>query len=140
MSLAADDPRAIGGLGEALTAVAGGVVTPEAKAVFVRLAQVEPRDPRPPTIWAGPISRPASIRPALDRWRGLLAETPADAPWRPRVVEAIRAAATELRLDPDQVLAQVPAPPAAGTRRPHRSRAPPTSPGRPRCRPTIGWR
>ena len=113
LSLAADDPRAIGGLGEALTAAADGVVTPEAKAEFVRLAQVEPRDPRAAYYLGWADSQAGENQAALDKWRGLLAETPADAPWRPRVVEAIRAAATELRLDPDQVLAQVPAPPPA---------------------------
>ena len=42
----------------------------------------------------------------------LLGESPADAPWRPQVAEAIQAAAKELKLDPATVLAQVPTPPA----------------------------
>jgi cytochrome c-type biogenesis protein CcmH len=49
---------------------------------------------------------------ALDRWRKLLGESRADAPWRPQVTEAIQAAAKELKLDPATVLAQIPAPPA----------------------------
>lgn len=112
LTLAANDPRAIGGLGEALTDVAGGVVTPEAKSLFTRLGEVEPRDPRTEFYLGWADSQAGDNKAALERWKTLLAATPADAPWRPRVVEAIQAAATELQLDPAAILAQVPTPPA----------------------------
>jgi cytochrome c-type biogenesis protein CcmH len=111
--LATDDPRVVGGLGEALTAAAGGVVTPEAEGLFDRLAGIEPRDPRA-AFYLGWASYQAGYhQAALEGWRRLLAATPADAPWRPRVVEAVRAAAQQLGLDAEAVLAQIRAPPAA---------------------------
>jgi cytochrome c-type biogenesis protein CcmH len=113
LALAANDPRAVGGLGEGLTDVAGGIVTPEASALFRRLGEIEPRDPRPDFYLGWADSQAGDHNAALERWRRLLAATPADAPWRPNVVEAIRTAAAELRLDPAAVLAQISTPPAA---------------------------
>lgn len=112
LTLAADDPRAIGGLGEALTAAADGIVTPEAKSEFVRLAEVDPQDPRAAFYLGWADSQAGDEQAALKRWSDLLAATPADAPWKPRVVEAVRGAATALNLDPDKVLAAIPVPPA----------------------------
>ena len=113
LALAPDDPRAIGGLGEALTDLVGGMVTPEAKGLFTRLSAVEPRDPRPDFYLGWADAQAGDNGAALDRWRRLLAVTPAEAPWRASVVEAIQAAAVELQLDPATVLAQIPTPPAA---------------------------
>ncbi|MFZ1427336.1 MAG: c-type cytochrome biogenesis protein CcmI [Geminicoccaceae bacterium] len=112
LALAADDPRAIGGLGEALTAAADGIVTPEAKSEFVRLAEVDPQDPRAAFYLGWADSQAGDEQAALKRWSDLLAATPADAPWKPRVVEAVRGAATALNLDADKVLAAIPVPPA----------------------------
>ena len=111
-ALAANDPGAIGGLGEALTDVAGGVVTPEAKSLFTRLGEVEPRDPRTEFYLGWAEFQAGDNKAALERWQSCSRRAPADAPWRPRVVEAIQAAATELQLDPAAMLAQVPTPPA----------------------------
>jgi cytochrome c-type biogenesis protein CcmH len=113
--LAADDPGAVGGLAEALTAAAGGTVTPEARTLFVKLTEVEPRDPRAGFYLGWAEFQAGEHRAALDRWLKLLGESPADAPWRPQVAEAIQAAAKELKLDPATVLAQVPTPPATAT-------------------------
>ena len=113
LALADDDPAAIGGLAEALTAVAGGTVTPEAKALFAKLAEAEPRDPRPGFYLGWADFQAGEPQAALDRWRTLLAASPADAPWRPQVTEAVQTAAKELNLDPATVLAGIPAPPAA---------------------------
>jgi cytochrome c-type biogenesis protein CcmH len=121
--LAADDPRVVGGLGEALMAAGGGVVTPEARGLFARLAGIEPRDPRAAFYLGWASFQAGDHHVALEGWRRLLATTPADAPWRPRVVEAVRAAAQELELDPDAVLAQIPAPPAAAPAAPQQPSA-----------------
>jgi cytochrome c-type biogenesis protein CcmH len=123
LALSANDPRAIGGLGEALTDVAGGVVTPEAKSLFTRLGEVEPSDPRTLFYLGWADSQAGDNKAALKRWQELLAATPADAPWRPRVVEAIQAAAIELKLDPAAVLAQIPTPSAAAPAAPQPSAA-----------------
>jgi cytochrome c-type biogenesis protein CcmH len=112
-SLAADDPRVLAGLGESLVVAAGGVVTPEAKQLFARLVEREPADPRAAFYLGWADAQAGDNHAALERWRELLEQAPAEAPWRPRLVEAIRAAARELKLDPDTVLAKIPTPPAA---------------------------
>lgn len=111
-ALAGDDPRVLGALGESLVVAGGGVVTPEAKELFGRLAERTPGDPRPAFYLGLAESQAGDYRGALERWRALLAATPADAPWRERVVQAVRGAAVELRLDPEAVLAQIPSAPA----------------------------
>lgn len=109
--LAPEDPRVLAGLGESLVANAGGVVTPEAKQLFGRLQELEPAEPRAPFYLGWAEAQAGDYQAALERWRALLAAAPADAPWRPRVEEAVRSAAQELRLDPDAVLAAIPVPP-----------------------------
>lgn len=113
LALAPDEPRAIAGLGESLVGAAGGVVTPEARGLFARLEGLAPEDPRAGFFLGWADAQAGDYQAALGRWRALLAATPADAPWRERVVEAMREAAGELQLDADQVLAEVPAPPAS---------------------------
>ena len=112
LSIGPDDARGVGGLAEALTAMAGGTVTPEAKGLFVKLAQIEPRDPRAAFYLGWADFQAGQPQPALDRWRQLLADSPADAPWRPQVIEGIQAAAQQLGIDPGTVVAGVPAAPA----------------------------
>ena len=113
LALAPNDPGALGGLGETLTGDAGGVMPAEAMSLFQRLAQVEPSDPRPDFYLGMADFQAGDHQKALDRWRHLLASSPADAPWRPQVVERIEAVARELGLDPKTVLADVAPPPAA---------------------------
>jgi cytochrome c-type biogenesis protein CcmH len=112
-ALAADDPRVQSGLGESLVMAAQGVVTPEAKALFTGLLEAAPGDPRAAFYLGWADVQAGDHHAALERWRKLLAATPADAPWRPRLIEAVRAAAEELKLDADALLAQIPTPPPA---------------------------
>ena len=114
-SLAPDDPRSVAGLAEALAAANAGVVTPEARELFQRLAPLGPADPRAGFYLGWAAHQAGGFNAPLGRWRLLLAASPADAPWRPQVIEAIRAAAGELALDADQVLAQIPPAPPATT-------------------------
>jgi cytochrome c-type biogenesis protein CcmH len=116
LALKPDDPRALGGLAESLVTAAQGVVTPEAKGLFQRVAERAPDDPRPGFYLGWADAQAGDYHAALERWRELMAATPAEAPWRPRLVEAIREAAEELKLDPEAVLAQISSPPpASGT-------------------------
>lgn len=117
-ALAPADPRAMAALGESLVDAAGGVVTPEARGLFAQLETQAPEDPRSGFYLGWAEAQAGDYRAALERWRVLLAAAPADAPWRERVVEAVRAAAGELQLDAEAVLAQVPAPPAASAASP----------------------
>lgn len=110
-ALSPDEPNLLAGLGESLVAAAGGVVTPEAKGLFARLLERDPGDPRAGFYLGWADAQAGDHHAALERWRKLLAAAPVDAPWRPQVVEAVRNAAQELDLDPDAVLAQIPAPP-----------------------------
>lgn len=111
-ALAGDDPRVLGALGESLVVAGGGVVTPEAKDLFHRLAERSADDPRPAFYLGLADSQAGDYQKALERWQALLAAAPADAPWRERVAEAVRGAAVELKLDPEAVLAQTPSAPA----------------------------
>lgn len=110
-SLAGDDPRVLAGLGEALVANAGGVVTPEARNLFTRLTALQPDEPRAMFFLGWADAQAGDYHAALERWRGLLATLPADTPWRPNVEESVRTAARELGLEPEAVLAQIPPPP-----------------------------
>ena len=124
-ALAADDPRAIGGLGESLTDVAGGMVTPEAEALFDRLGEVEPGDPRAGFYLGWADSQAGDHNAALERWRRLLAATPgrrALAPARRRgdPGRGGRAAARPgggAGADPDRRRAAAPQPERRGRRR-----------------------
>ncbi len=110
--LAPDDARGVGGLAEALTAMAGGTVTPEAKGLLIKLGEIEPRDPRAAFYLGWADFQAGQHQSALDRWRQLLADTPADAPWRSQVIEAVQTAAQQLGVDPGTVVAGAPTPPA----------------------------
>ena len=111
-NLAPDDPRSVGGLAESLTALAGGTITPEAKTLLQQLAQIDTADPRPDFYLGWADHQAGQLQSALDRWQKLLAATPADAPWRPQVVEAIQTVAGELGVDPGPLAGAAPPAPA----------------------------
>ena len=119
-TLGPDDPRGVGGLGEALTALAGGTVTPEAKTLFTKLAVIDPGDPRSAFYLGWADHQAGRFEAALERWRALLAATPADAPWRPQVIEAMQTAAQQMGIDPATVADAAPAPaaPSSGAPQP----------------------
>ena len=112
-ALAADDPGALGGLAEALTGGAGGMVTPEAKTPVHEAGRGRaPRPPRRVLSGLGRVpgrraSRPRSTAGATCSRRARPTR-PGGRRWRRR----IQAAAKELKLDPATVLARTSAPPA----------------------------
>lgn len=112
-ALAPDNPAMLGGLGQSLVAAAGGVVTPEARALFERLEEAGTGDPRAGFYLGLAAAQAGDNHRAIETWRQLLAGAPAGAEWRPQVEEAVRTAARDLGLDADALLAQVPPPPAA---------------------------
>jgi cytochrome c-type biogenesis protein CcmH len=115
--LAPDHPAVLTGLGQSLSAVAGGVVTPEAQTLFERAQSAGTDDPRAGFYLGLAAAQAGDNHRALDLWRQLLAGAPADAPWRPQVEEAVRPAARDLGIDAEAVLGQVarPAAPAGPT-------------------------
>jgi cytochrome c-type biogenesis protein CcmH len=106
LARAPESGEARAALGEALIIAAGGVVTPEARELF---AAVGAEDPRGGFYLGLADLQAGNADAAIERWRMLLARSPADAPWRPRVEAGLREAAAELGIDPEAILADLPA-------------------------------
>lgn len=70
------------GLGEALMAAAGGIVTAGAVAAFERAAALDPADPRPQFFIATAQAQEGDFAAAAQSLRALLAGLPAESPWR----------------------------------------------------------
>ena len=69
------------GLGEALTMVAGGVVTAEARAAFAEAARLDPAALRPRFYLALALTQEGRRDAAIAAWRALLAEAQGGEPW-----------------------------------------------------------
>ena len=102
--------EAVTGLADALLQRSMGVVTPEVRQLMFRLAELEPGDPRPLYFAGLADAQAGDYNGALERWRVLLENTPADAPWREQIEPSIVQAATQLGLDPEPILALSAAP------------------------------
>jgi cytochrome c-type biogenesis protein CcmH len=85
------------GLGEAIIAAEGGVVTEEARTAFEAARELDPKAPGPRYFIALAAEQEGKREEAAREWRALLAEAPADAPWRGLVAEALS------RVDPGAV-------------------------------------
>jgi cytochrome c-type biogenesis protein CcmH len=96
----AQKPDLLSSYGEALT-VAGGAVTPEAEAAFSAALVGNPKD-RAARFYLGQVyaDRRQPER-ALALWRGLLADSPPDAPWRPELIGRMAALQSEGGSPPD---------------------------------------
>ena len=69
-------------LGNALVAHGGGTLSPAAEFAFQRGAQLSPEHPAPPFFMGLALANSGRAEDAGQVWRGLLARTPKDAPWR----------------------------------------------------------
>jgi cytochrome c-type biogenesis protein CcmH len=76
-------------LGEALVAAANGVVTDEAKQNFERAAARDPRDPKARYFLGLADEQDGNKEAAVAKWRALLEEAPAGAPWAAFVRQAL---------------------------------------------------
>ena len=79
------------GLGEALAAAAGGMVTADAQAAFERALVLEPGNPRARYLIATGYMQEGKTAEAAALLRAMQAETPADSPWAPVVESALAA-------------------------------------------------
>jgi cytochrome c-type biogenesis protein CcmH len=83
------------GLGEALMAGSGGVVTTDAAAAFERAAALDPADPRPKFFLATAKAQEGDLEAAASDLRALLDTLPAESPWRPVVQQTLAQATAE---------------------------------------------
>jgi cytochrome c-type biogenesis protein CcmH len=82
-------PEREAALGEAITAAEGGIVTAEARRAFERALAAAPEAPHPRFYLALAKQQQGDVAAAVAEWRRLLAEAPADAPWRGAVEQAV---------------------------------------------------
>jgi cytochrome c-type biogenesis protein CcmH len=76
-------------LGEALVAAANGVVTDEAKQNFERAVARDPHDPKARYFLGLADEQDGNKQAAVTKWRALLEEAPAGAPWTAFVRQAL---------------------------------------------------
>lgn len=87
------------GYGEALTGIAGGKVTDEAKREFDRALALDPAEPRARYFAALWQDQHGDRQGALDKWIALANSGAADAPWQADVREKIAATSVALGID-----------------------------------------
>lgn len=127
LALAPESPLARATLAELLIQAGGGTVPPEARELLEKVVAERPQDPRASFFLGLAAAQAGEREAALTTWRRLLAEAPADAPWREAVVAAIREAAAGLGLAVEPMLAET-------TGRPPAARAEPAPEARERAR------
>lgn len=99
LALTPKNPLVHSGLGEAMVGVAGGKVTPEAKAAFDKAIALDPKDPRARYFLALLISQNGDPKKALDLWLDLANSGPADAPWQADLRKQIADTSARLGVD-----------------------------------------
>jgi cytochrome c-type biogenesis protein CcmH len=70
------------GLGNALVAHGGGIVSPAARFAFDHAARLSPKHPGPPFFLGVALAAQGQTDEAVRLWTELLARSPKDAPWR----------------------------------------------------------
>ncbi|MBN8979823.1 MAG: c-type cytochrome biogenesis protein CcmI [Rhizobiales bacterium] len=76
-------------LGEAMAAAAGGVVTSDAKAELERAIKLDSNEVKARYLVGLAAEQDGRKDDAANIWRGMLANAPADAPWRPLIQQAL---------------------------------------------------
>jgi len=115
MGLSQGDPELVSAYAEQLVAGAGGRVEDAARQAFEAALTADPANMRA-RFYLGLAHRQAGdLQGALAQWAALLKESPANAPWVPRVTSLAREAAADLGLDPATAVpaARLPAQPPA---------------------------
>jgi cytochrome c-type biogenesis protein CcmH len=84
-----ETPRRLAGFGEATVFANNGVVTEQARRTFDKLAKLEPARPEPRFWLALAREQDGDLAGALEGYRKLVVDAPADADWRAPVAERI---------------------------------------------------
>lgn len=84
-------------LGEALVVVNGGVVVAEARQAFEAARALDPKAPLPRMYLALALSQDGKLAESVAAWKALIAEAPADAPWRAQAEAELARVETELK-------------------------------------------
>lgn len=92
-----------GAYGAALVAAAGAQVTPAAQALFAQVIETDPSEPQARFYLALAKAQAGQARAAIEMWRSLEIDSPADSPWLPTVREMIRSTAADSGIDPESV-------------------------------------
>jgi len=108
LALLPKDASVHAGYGEALTGVAKGRVTGEAKAQFEQALSLDPSEPRARYFMGLWQAQNGQERQALDAWIALANSGPADAPWQADVRRHIDETAKKLGVDVSSRLKQTP--------------------------------
>ena len=78
------------GLANALTVHADGMVTPPARYAFTHAAELAPKHPAPAYFMGLAYAKMGDLETAERAWRGILAMSPGDAPYRPLIEERLK--------------------------------------------------
>jgi cytochrome c-type biogenesis protein CcmH len=109
LSLAENDTEAgeiAAGFGQVLVEEARGEVTPAAHAAFAEALKRNPKQPQARYFIGLAKIQAGDAKAALDDWRALLADTPADAPWRAGLQTQIAQLETEAAAPADPAARQ----------------------------------
>lgn len=97
------DADSFAGLGEAETAAAGGNVTPEAHAAFMKALGFDRNEPRSRFYLGLEYALKGDAKTAIAIWRDLVAAAPPDAPWVPDVRQEMTQVAQAAGIPPMSV-------------------------------------
>jgi cytochrome c-type biogenesis protein CcmH len=101
-------PERESGLGEAIAAAAGGMVSSDAQAAFERAHALDGNNPKARFYLATAMVQEGRLSDAAGAWRRMLAILPADSPWRTPAEEAIAEAERRMEMAGNEEAPKVP--------------------------------
>lgn len=116
-----DDADLWVGLGNALVVHGSGLMSPAAQLAFQRAQRIAPDHPGPPFFYGLALAQGGNFDEAERIWRGLLAEAPADANYRPMIQERLDSIAQA------RLMGQIPGGPQPGQASPAGQPSPPAT-------------
>ncbi|MFK0691381.1 tetratricopeptide repeat protein [Mesorhizobium sp. IMUNJ 23033] len=90
------------GLGEAIVAGAGGTVSADAQAAFERALELDSGNPKARFFLATAQAQEGRVADAAVAWQAMLADIPADSPWRGAVEQVLTEAAEHVATAPPE--------------------------------------